>query len=61
MTYKDSFSKPLAVLEQREMFQRRHIGPSSFEQVKMLESLGIDSLLNPNQLDRNRHSLPNEK
>ena len=44
MTYKDSFSKPLAVLEQREMFQRRHIGPSSFEQVKMLESLGIDSL-----------------
>ena len=44
MTNKDSFSKPLAVLGQREMFQRRHIGPSSFEQVKMLESLGIDSL-----------------
>ena len=44
MTYKNSFSKPLAVLEQREMFQRRHIGPSSFEQVKMLQSLEIDSL-----------------
>ena len=44
MTSKDTFSQSLHELEQREMFQRRHIGPSSSEQDKMLKTLNLDSL-----------------
>ena len=44
MTSKDTFSQSLHELEQHEMFQRRHIGPSSSEQDKMLKTLNLDSL-----------------
>ena len=44
MTSKDTFSQSLLELEQREMFQRGHIGPSSSEQDKMLKTLNLDSL-----------------